>query len=446
MIPKDALSYLQNKKLRPAFSYRDVWNEEHAANFTVATAMQIDVLSDIHEAVIKAMEQGQTFEHFKKYLKPTLMKKGWWGKKEMEDPVTGKTVNAQLGSDRRLKLIYQTNMRSAYDYGRYVRAMESTAHPYFLWRLGPLGPSGKHMKEHVEWEGTLLPKDDPWWDSHFGQRHYYCRCRVIAVSEIQKERLEKNGITVPPTVDGQPGYKVPVRTTPVPDEYYTWVDERTGRIEQIPKGVGPGFNWNVGKRGRTIPNFETVIRKAQQKTPEQYDRVIESLLTNTVNKTKYFSFIEDALKKGELNRSDDRNAIGVGFLDQKLLKALKKEGNNLEANSLIILEEGLVNNIKFRGRHSKQGNAPTEEDWYNLIDYLIDAQVFLDDNMLLYLIKRNESKYLKIAVDLSFQHKGHKGTKLLLPKVDSMYELNLDTEGDRGIAEYKRLMKLKKIR
>jgi len=38
---------LKDKKLKVAFSYKDVWNEEHATAFTVAKAMQLDVLSDI---------------------------------------------------------------------------------------------------------------------------------------------------------------------------------------------------------------------------------------------------------------------------------------------------------------------------------------------------------------------------------------------------------------
>lgn len=73
LIPRQALEYIKNKKLRPAFSYKDVWNEEHAAAFTVAKTMQIDVLSDIKKAVEKAIENGTTFEQFKKELKPALM-------------------------------------------------------------------------------------------------------------------------------------------------------------------------------------------------------------------------------------------------------------------------------------------------------------------------------------------------------------------------------------
>jgi len=127
-----------------------VWHEEHATAFTVAKAMQLDVLSDLHTAVVDAMEKGQSFESFRKNITPLLQQKGWWGKKEMTDPLTGKTVNAQLGSDRRLKTIYRVNMRSAYQKGQYERTMASDLHPYLMYRIGP---SVRHREDHQSWDG-----------------------------------------------------------------------------------------------------------------------------------------------------------------------------------------------------------------------------------------------------------------------------------------------------
>ena len=36
IIPDAALNYIKDKKLKLGFSYKDVWNEEHATAFTVA--------------------------------------------------------------------------------------------------------------------------------------------------------------------------------------------------------------------------------------------------------------------------------------------------------------------------------------------------------------------------------------------------------------------------
>ena len=88
MIPQEAPACLKNKKLRPAFSYKDVWHGEHAAAFTAAKAVRLDVPADLRSSVIGAMEKGQSFESFKKNIKPVLQQKGRRGKKEMPDPLT----------------------------------------------------------------------------------------------------------------------------------------------------------------------------------------------------------------------------------------------------------------------------------------------------------------------------------------------------------------------
>ncbi len=54
-VPGEALAYFQAKDLRPGFDYRDVWEQEHAHAFTVAKAIQLDVL---REAVEQALDEG----------------------------------------------------------------------------------------------------------------------------------------------------------------------------------------------------------------------------------------------------------------------------------------------------------------------------------------------------------------------------------------------------
>jgi len=243
-IPKEALDYIKNKNLKVGFSYKDVWNEEHATAFTVAKAMQIDVLSDLKKAVEKAIEDGQSFETFKKNIKPTLRQKGWWGKKKMTDPLTGDVIDAQLGSDRRLKTIYNVNLRSAYQKGQYDRTMASDLHPYLIYRVGN---SVKHRDQHLAWNGLILPKDDPFWDSHFPPNGYGCKCYTRAVSEARKKKYENEGIKIPPTVDGSGGGILKIKTKPPIAEYKQYFNERKGYVEKIPKGITPGFNWNQGK-------------------------------------------------------------------------------------------------------------------------------------------------------------------------------------------------------
>jgi hypothetical protein len=389
IIPKAALDYIKNKKLKVGFSYKDVWNEEHAAAFTVAKAMQVDVLSDLHNAVIQAVEKGQSFDTFKKNLKPTLQQKGWWGRKEMADPLTGKTVDAQLGSDRRLKTIYNVNMRSAYQKGQYDRTMESDLHPYLMYRIGP---SVKHRQEHATWDGLVLSKNDPFWDSHFPPNGWGCKCYTRAVTESQRKKYEAEGIPVPPRADGGGGRQL--------------------------------------------------VQKTQEKAPEQFDGIINSVLKSQANKNDFYGFIEDALEK----KQDRQHSAAAGVLDSKVIRFLSGKGIDLSKKPVIMLESRLVNSGKFTGRHTRMGNAPSKDDWYNMIDWLMDAPLFWDGKGLIYLAKISERRYMKIAVDASLVTKAHKGVRLALPKIDTMYLIDLSAESTMDNEEFNRIMRMEKIR
>ncbi|MDR2733383.1 MAG: phage head morphogenesis protein [Spirochaetota bacterium] len=162
----------------------------------------------------------------------------------MTDPLTGKTVNAQLGSDRRLKTIFRVNMRSAYQKGQYERAMASDLHPYLMYRIGP---SVHHREDHQSWDGLILRKDDPWWDSHLPPNGWGCKCYTRAITEARKKQYEENGIPTAPRLDGTGGDNVKAKTQAPPVKYRTYVNKRKGTVEQVPEGVDPAFNWNQGK-------------------------------------------------------------------------------------------------------------------------------------------------------------------------------------------------------
>ena len=324
-IPKAALDYIKNKNLKVGFSYKDVWNEEHAASFTVAKAMQIDVLSDFHEAVKQAVGNGQSFETFKKNIKPTLQQKGWWGRKEMTDPLTGHTVNAQLGSDRRLKTIYNVNMRSAYQKGQYDRTMASDLHPYLMYRIGP---SIKHREEHAGWNGLILPKDDPFWDSHFPPNGWGCKCYTRAVSEAQKKKYENEGITVPPRADGTGGGKLKIKTQAPPDEIQYFLNDRKMTLEAVPKGIDPAFNWNQGKVSR-----ENGAQEALEAAKRRY-----------ANVTKNIPTLADRQRTTELQQ------VSTPFF-----KNLKKESPEAFANM----------EIYSKGAGPEINNAIYNTDWEN---------------------------------------------------------------------------------
>ena len=231
-LPREALDYFRGRALWPGFSFRDVWHYEHAYVFTVAKAMEMDLLADIRAEIDKALAEGRTLRQFRKDLTPILRRRGWWGKKEMKDPLTGKVVSAQLGSPRRLRTIYRSNLRAAGAAGQWDRAQRTKkTHPYFLYELGP---GKKHRDRHAVWAGTLLPVDDPWWDDHFPPNGWDCRCRVRPVSRAEAER--RGGPTPRP-----------------PRNARTMTNRRTGMRFEVDEGLDPAWASNPGKfRGQTL--------------------------------------------------------------------------------------------------------------------------------------------------------------------------------------------------
>ncbi|CAM7890037.1 Phage protein [Citrobacter freundii] len=252
IIPKEALDWLKAKKLSPGFDYRDIWRDEHSLGFTVAKMTQLDLLSDVQSLVEEALAEGQSFAQFREVLKPLLVKRGWWGQQMMDDPLTGASRVVQLGSDRRIRTIYETNMRTARSAGQWERIERTRrAMPYLLYTLGP---SREHRAEHLQWADLCLPVDDPFWQTHIGPNGWGCKCGVRQVSKYEYEQMQAKGVTrnVQQLDDnGLPTGQVtretvPLRTTAPEIKRVKWVNKRTGEEEMVPQGIDPGWDYNPG--------------------------------------------------------------------------------------------------------------------------------------------------------------------------------------------------------
>jgi len=429
MIPDAALKYLKDKNLKPAFSYLDVWNEEHATGFTVAKAMQVDVLTDIKAAVEQAVEKGQSWESFRKNLRPTLQSKGWWGRKDMVDPVTGETVSAQLGSDRRLKTIYDVNTGQAYRKGTWDRGQASTAHPYILYSLGP---SAHHREAHQAWAGLVLPKEDPFWNTHAPMNGWGCKCYLRFLSKATFERYQAEGYPIPKNLDGSGGGAAPIKTERPPMRYQTVVDKRTGRVERLPEGISPGFGWNPGQVGRDVPTFSEFLKKTRANYPQQFQAVAETVLKNTIKRDQFRGFIDGALA-GKLTGD---NLTAAGFLDDQVVGWLmKNRAKDVGAGTVITLESRLVKGPK-ADRHTQAGDALSVEEWKGLIEVLLGAQVFFEEatGNLIYLGLNGE----KVVVKLEGEAISRRGATLNQPLIVSVYKATPE--------EVERILKLLKVK
>lgn len=62
------------------------------------------------------------------------------------------------------------------------------AMPYLLYQLGP-----SREPCHPQWDGVLLPVDDPWWITHFPPNSNGCKCWVRPVSKHEHQKMLASG-------------------------------------------------------------------------------------------------------------------------------------------------------------------------------------------------------------------------------------------------------------
>lgn len=384
IVPREVLDFFRKKKLRPSFDYRDTWREEHAYSFTVAKAMQQDILEDIKQGIDDAIANGTTLQQFQKDLRPLLQKKGWWGIRQMADPKTGEIIDVQLGSPRRLKTIYDANMRSARAAGQWERAQRTKkALPYFVYLLGP---SIKHRKEHESWKGIILPIDHTFWKTHFAPNGWGCKCHIRQISQREADRLLAKG-----------GYT----TEAPPIKYIDWENKRTGEVEQIPEGIDPGWNTNPGwlREANLDRDF---LRKAQSAGNLEFatDTIFSPV------RVLQFQMWVNAMFRTDRPGGDLRTVAVIGEDEINHLA-----DNDVQLSEILTVVEGRLmakpgkHKPSKTKRHREAGNALTKKQWQKLPELMPEASMILwhkKTRQLIYILKDGED-VIKVAIQTNYK-------------------------------------------
>ena len=212
---QEAIDFFRGKVRMPTDHWTDVWKEAHSHAFMVAGAATDDLLADFQEAIAKALEQGTTLETFRKDFDAIVERHGW-------------NYNGTPGW--RSRVIYETNLSTAYSAGRYAQLTDEdtlTAFPYWTYFHGD---SAHPRPQHLAWNGMTLRADDPFWNSHYAPNGWGCKCSVRPTSEAGLGRMGKSGPDTAP-----------------PLEMREWRNPKTGAIHQVPVGIDAGFDYNPGK-------------------------------------------------------------------------------------------------------------------------------------------------------------------------------------------------------
>lgn len=218
----EAITFFRQKISLPTKTWEDLWKDMHSRAFVVAGATKEDLISDLRTAVEKGIADGTTLAEFRKDFDGIISKHGW------------KYKGAR---GWRTAVIFNTNVSVAYHAGHWKQMTDPDVlkvRPYL--RYVP-SSAAEPRSEHMKWYNLVLPADDPFWNTHYPPNDWGCKCGVVGVSERELSRLKKE--------EAKTAH--PIKTKAPKQEYYEWTSPTTGKTHKIPRGIGPGWDYNPGK-------------------------------------------------------------------------------------------------------------------------------------------------------------------------------------------------------
>ena len=272
---QEQIDFFRRKLNLPSETYRDIKRAAHDRAFMVAGAAKADLLHDLRKAVDQA-EQGGSIGEFRKNFSEIVAKHGWTG-------WTGE--GSKAGEAWRTRVIYQTNLTTAYAAGRRAQLLDPALlarRPF--WRYVH-NDSVTHPRPHHKRWGDMrltLPHDHPFWSTHFPPNGWGCKCRVVAVP--------------PPGADD----------ATAPPEGWDATDPRTG----VPVGIDEGWDYAPGARA------DDELRTFVQEKLIDYPPAISTALSRDINRyVNAEELVPDFVRDVLVNRQRDEY-LWLGFVER----------------------------------------------------------------------------------------------------------------------------------
>lgn len=258
----EAIEFFRQKINLPTKSWLDIQGAAHSHSFSVAGAASESLLNDLRKEVEKAIAEGTTIEEFRKNFDDIVIKRGWDYRGER---------------NWRTRVIFETNLRTAYAAGRYAQmTLPETLESFPFWQYQHSGALHPRL-DHLSWDGKTWRANNPIWSKIYPPNGFGCGCFVIPLSQSDLARQGKSGQDVTPNLD---------------------------QLADGTRGVDQSFEYNPGQAwlsgGRP---GESLATAAMIKTFER--RALASEIP--VNSTVAISTIEDDLLD-KLNLPSDTHA------------------------------------------------------------------------------------------------------------------------------------------
>lgn len=183
----EQLAFFLRKVNVPTARWDDLRLGDHAHGFMVAGLARQDVLNDLREAIVKAM-QGETLDDFRKRFDDFV--RGRWEGFTGDGSVKGRAW--------RTRIIYQTNMRTSYMAGRWETLRKF---PYLRYNHHTIV---NPRENHLAWDDKIIATNDPWWSIHYPPNGWGCRCDATGVSDQRLRAMGRKPDAAPAAISGDP--------------------------------------------------------------------------------------------------------------------------------------------------------------------------------------------------------------------------------------------------
>ena len=180
--PKDALKYFKKKGVKLADNAEERIKAIQKHAFTVTGVTKLDVLKTYKNLITGAIADGKTLRDFKKEFEEQFKKKGW--NRYEED---GETIRP-----KRLDIVYQTNLASAYTESRWDKYDDTTDLIPYVELDSTLDKGTTVPCKYLN--GKIFRKDDKTFRKKLRSKgHYGCRRLEVSLTteEVKGKKIYK---------------------------------------------------------------------------------------------------------------------------------------------------------------------------------------------------------------------------------------------------------------
>ena len=419
--PKEMIEYFDSKGIKTSENWYEVYEEAHAKAFTVAKMTEADLLKQTQELTSTAIKEGWSKGEFSAKANKLFKENGWSGVKIIRNE-DGSERTIELGTPRRIRNIYHSNIASAQSAARYKQQLEDVdIAPYFRYMCIM---DGRTRPEHKAMHGKIFRYDDPVWAALYPPNGWGCRCFVNSLTEAELKRydytVEKSdgNLREIETIVGGESKKIPAYDFTLGGKEYTL-------------RADAGWGTNIGKHAWGID--VQAWHKIKELPRETKEKFISEMAQNLAKQKFYEQFATKAL---DLKPKGYEQT--VSWLSPQLWQKLYNS-DCVPQTPIIVMQDSRAGHIIGETKTLKQKISKKQFiDLYNVIN-TPDAVYFdNEDESLLYIKKLDKAEIIdnrnviKVVIKLKRMKKGNP-----VNYIATAGRVNMDT-----IAKNKRLKKI----